>query len=57
MNIESDEDGGIVLHADLRMRKPTLSVPNRRSCGSGHPLTREHGLAEVSASLCESHTV
>jgi hypothetical protein len=57
MDVGSDEDGGIVVYADLRMGKPTVSVSNRRSRGSGNSLTRDHGLAEVSALLRESHTV
>jgi hypothetical protein len=57
VNVETDEDSGIVSHADLRMREPTLSVHNRRSCGSGNALTRDKGLAEVSALPRESHTV
>jgi len=57
MNVETDEDGGIVSHADLRMREPTLNVPKRRSCGTGTALTRDKGLAEVSALPRESHTV
>jgi hypothetical protein len=57
VNIEADEDGGIVSHADLRLREPDLSVHNRRSCGSGLRPIRDHGLSEVSASFSESHTV
>jgi len=44
------EDG----HAEVH---PTVSVSNRRSCGSGTSLTRDKGLAEVSALPRESHTV
>lgn len=56
VHIETDEEGGIVSHAVFRLRKP-MSVPMRRSGGSGLWLTREHGLSEVSAALSESHTV
>jgi hypothetical protein len=56
VNIETDEDDGIVSQADFHLRKP-LRVMNRRSRRSGLRPIPDHGLSEVSASRSESHTV
>jgi hypothetical protein len=50
VDIQAYKNGAIVCHADLRTGNRPMSADHSRSCGSGVTLTREIGLAEVSAS-------
>lgn len=53
-----NEDGAIVVHADLRCGNHMLSTVNDCSCGSGQRPVRGAARAEVSIpSSSESHTV